>query len=61
MARKSDAPCGWTPNDPTPAEIEAMKRLIRAEKGESDPVPEKGIVDWTVIQHLLTCDVDESE
>jgi hypothetical protein len=38
-----------------------MKRLIRAEKGESDPVPEKGIVDWTVIQHLLTCDVDESE
>ena len=40
---------------PTRAEIEEMKRLIRAEKGETDPIPEHH-VRYDVIRHLLGCD-----
>lgn len=43
---------------PTPEEIERMKLLIRQEKGETEPIPEKA-VDWSVIQHLLNCEVSD--
>lgn len=43
---------------PTRAEIDAEKRKIREEKGETEPIPESP-ARWDVLRHLLACEVDE--